>query len=114
MKDNMLEVFPFSYFQINTRGSILVSSKQAQVLFNIPLDLLNIVHIDDQLKALELITSFIHTEPLTTNLRLQMVNGSFTTFTCTINWEESIGHLVCIEKRPLISSLIGVKNRTRL
>ncbi|RAS72767.1 hypothetical protein [Priestia endophytica] len=114
MKDNMLEFFPFSYFQINTRGSILVSSKRAQSLFNIPLDLLNIVHIDDQLKALELITSFIHTEPLTINLRLQMLNGSFTTFTCTINWERSIGHLVCIEKKPLISSFIEVKNRTRL
>jgi len=114
MKDNMLEFFPFSYFQINTKGSILVSSKRAQALFNIPLDLLNIVHIEDQSKALEFLTSFIHNEPLTTSLRLQTVNGSFTNFTCTINWEQSIGHLVCIEKHPLISSFIEVKNRTLL
>ncbi|MGQ3380744.1 hypothetical protein ACT6P6_22045 [Priestia endophytica] len=102
MKDHMLEFFPFSYFKINSKGSILVSSKQAHTLFNIPLDLLNIVHIDDQPKAIEFLTSFTHNEPLTISLRLQMVSGSFTNFTCTINWEQSIGHLVCIEKKTLV------------
>lgn len=102
MKDHMLEFFPFSYFKINSKGSILVSSKRAHALFNIPLDLLNIVHIDDRTRALEFLTSFAHNEPLTTSLRLKMVNGTFIYFTCTINWEQSIGHLVCIEKKPLV------------
>ncbi|WP_019392778.1 hypothetical protein [Priestia filamentosa] len=103
MKDYMLEFFPFSYFKINSKGSILGSSKRAHALFNIPLGLLNIVHINDQPRALEFLTSFAHNEPLTTSLRLQMVDGLFTDFTCTINWEQSIGHLVCIEKKPLVS-----------
>lgn len=109
MNDNMLKSFPFSYFKINTKGSILVSSKRAHTLFNIPLDLLNIVHIDDQPKALEFLTSFAHNEPLTTSLRLQIVNGSFTDFTCTIHWEQSIGHLVCIEKNLSCINLLMSK-----
>lgn len=111
MKDKMLEFFPFSYFKINAKGSILVSSKRAHALFNIPLDLLNLVHIDDQPKALEFLTSFAHNEPLTTSLRLKIVNGSFTDFICTINWEQSIGHVVCIEKKPLVNQFIEGKNK---
>ncbi|MFP7223890.1 hypothetical protein SFC42_12415 [Priestia filamentosa] len=111
MKDNMLKTFPFAYFKIDTKGSILVSSKRACVLFNIPLDLLNLVHIDDQPKALEFLTAFAHNEPLTTSLRLQIVNGSFTDFICTIHWEQSIGHVVCIEKTPLVNQFIEVKNK---
>jgi hypothetical protein len=113
MKDHTLEFFPFSYFKINSKGSILVSSKRAHALFNIPLDLLNIVHIDDQPRALELLTSFAHNEPLTTSLRLQMVNGSFIDFTCTINWEQSIGHLVCIEKKPLVNYFIDLNQKNK-
>ncbi|MGG3123069.1 hypothetical protein ABEP18_21060 [Priestia megaterium] len=106
MKDNMLEFFPFSYFRINIKGSILVSSKKANSIFNIPLDLLNIVHPDDQPKASEFLTSFAHNEPLTTNLRLKLIDSSFADFICTINWEQSIGHLVCIEKKPHIKKFI--------
>jgi hypothetical protein len=102
MKDNILEFFPFSYFKLNSKGSILASSKRAHALFNIPLDLLNIVHMDDQPRALKFLTSLAHNEPLTTSLRLQVANGSFTEFSCTVNWEQSIGHLVCIEKKPLV------------
>ncbi|MBY0199422.1 hypothetical protein H7U05_19190 [Priestia megaterium] len=112
MKDNMLEFFPFSYFRINSKGSILASSKQAQSTFNIPLDLLNIVHINDQPKALEFLTSFAQNEPVTTYLRLKIINSSFADFICTINWEQSIGHLVCIEKKPLINNFIKIKNKS--
>lgn len=112
VKDNMLEFFPFSYFRINSKGSILASSKQAHSIFNIPLDLLNIVHINDQPKALEFLTSFAHNEPLTTNLRLKIIDSSFADFICTINWEQNIGHIVCIEKKPLINKFIKVKNKS--
>jgi len=101
MNEKTLEFFPLPYFEINVTGEILNRSKQANDLFNKELDIWRLFHINDRQKAIELISRTTRTEPLTKELRLKTLNGSFLSFTCTINWENDIAYLICVEKASL-------------
>ncbi|MCM3772398.1 MULTISPECIES: hypothetical protein [Priestia] len=104
MKTNAIEWMPVPYFKLNSRGDILSYSKQVTNLFT-PVDhFLELVHIDDQLIAKQLLnqSSF---PPIRVSLKLNIHHGFFGLFACTINWQDNVGHLVCTETNSEVMAL---------
>lgn len=97
MKDNRSDLIPVPYFMLNVQGEILHCSKVVNTLFQPAEHFLDLVHIDDRFKAQESLLQPLSNEEIKVNLILKVHHVFFGLFTCTINWKDNVGYLVCME-----------------
>ncbi|MFE7083358.1 hypothetical protein [Priestia megaterium] len=98
---NIAEWIPVPYFQINQEGTILKYSKQINSYFQHTSNIWNIIHEKDRHKAVLLLAHQTQSQPLTQHLALLTNHKLFVLFKCTIQWKDSIGHLVCTEAKDI-------------
>ncbi|MHC8965806.1 hypothetical protein [Priestia aryabhattai] len=101
MARNVCKWAPVPYFQINQEGTILNSSNISHSYFYPTSNIWNIVHKEDLTKAILILSRNTSSTPRTECLRLQAKNKLFRNFRCTIQWKDSIGHLVCTEIKSI-------------
>lgn len=105
MDKNVCKWAPVPYFQINQEGTILNSSNITHSYFHSTSNVWNIIHKEDLTKVILMLSRNASSTPITERLRLQTRNKLFRNFRCTIQWKDSIGHLVCTEVK-------NIKNQT--
>jgi len=88
---------PVPYFQINQEGAILNSSNITHSYFPPISNIWTIIHKEDRNKVIVMLSQSTNSHPVTKHLILQIKNGFFGNFKCTIQWKDGIGHLVCTE-----------------
>ncbi|MFF2596757.1 hypothetical protein ACFVSZ_25680 [Priestia megaterium] len=101
MDRNVCKWAPVPYFQINQEGTILNSSNITHSYFYTTSNIWNIVYKEDLTKAILMLSRNASSTPITERLRLQTRNKLFGNFRCTIQWKDSIGHLVCTEVKSI-------------
>lgn len=101
MDRNVCKWAPVSYFQINQEGTILNSSNITHSYFHHTSNIWNIIHKEDLTKVILMLSQNASSTPITERLRLQTRNKLFGNFRCTIQWKDSIGHLVCTEVKSI-------------
>ncbi|MBW0933832.1 hypothetical protein [Priestia megaterium] len=92
---------PVPYFQITQDGTILHSSNITHSYFQPTLSIWDIIYKEDRSKATVMLSQSTNSLPVTQYLILQTSNKLFMNFKCTIQWEGSIGHLVCTEAKNI-------------
>ena len=101
MDRNVCKWAPVPYFQINQEGTILNSSNITHLYFHLTSNIWNIIHKEDLTKVILMLSRNAGSTPITERLRLQTRNKLFGNFRCTIQWKDSIGHLVCTEVKNI-------------
>ncbi|MFE4123250.1 hypothetical protein [Priestia sp. YIM B13486] len=101
MDSNIFKWAPVPYFQINQEGTILNSSNITHSYFYTTSNIWNIIYKEDLTKAILMLSRNAGSTPITERLRLQTRNKLFGNFRCTIQWKDSIGHLVCTEVKSI-------------
>ncbi|KLV25833.1 hypothetical protein [Priestia megaterium] len=106
---NIAKWIPVPYFQITQDGTILNSSNTTHSYFQPTSSIWNIIYKEDRNKAILMLSQSINSHPVTQYLILQTSNKLFMYFKCTIQWQGSIGHLVCTEAKNIkVSSVLSV------
>ncbi|MFV5318738.1 hypothetical protein [Priestia megaterium] len=101
---------PVPYFQINQEGAILNSSNITHSYLHPISNIWTIIHKEDRNKAIVMLSQSTNSDPVTKHLILQTRNGFFGNFKCTIQWDGSIGHLVCTEAKIIkVPSVLSVQ-----
>ncbi|MFE7084323.1 hypothetical protein [Priestia megaterium] len=105
MHHTSFDFIPVPYIQIDEKWNILACSKQAYSLFPPKEHFLDIVHVDDNEKAQQLLVINPSNLPSKADIRLRCLDQSFNVFTCRMSWSDGIGHLVCTETRTSLQDL---------
>ncbi|KLV29099.1 hypothetical protein [Priestia megaterium] len=101
---------PIPYFQITQDGTILNSSNITHSYFQPASNIWNIIYKEDRNKAIVMLSQNTNSYPVTQYLILQTSNKLFMNFKCTIQWEGSIGHLVCTEAENIkVPSVLSIQ-----
>ncbi|PMC40226.1 hypothetical protein CJ195_00490 [Bacillus sp. UMB0899] len=101
---------PLPYFTINQDFHIIDASDIARDTFDESNSFLEIVDLESQKKALRTLTSATF---VTTELVLKTKNSPYALFQIQINWQNNLGHIVCIEQDDRIQSLIDAVEQHR-
>lgn len=97
---------PVPYFQIDQEGTILNSANTTHSYFPATSNIWNIIYEEDRDKAILILSQRANSYPITKHLILKIRNNLFGNFKCTIQWKDSIGHLVCTEVKSVKDSPI--------
>ncbi|KRF51355.1 MULTISPECIES: hypothetical protein [Priestia] len=107
---NIAKWIPVPYFQIRQDGTILNSSNITHSYFQSTSSIWNIIYKEDRNKAILMLSQITNSYPVTQYLILQTSNKLFMNFKCTIQWKDSIGHLVCTEAKNIkVPSVLSVQ-----
>lgn len=107
---NIAKWIPVPYFQIRQDGTILNSSNITHSYFQSTSSIWNIIYKEDRNKAILMLSQITNPYPVTQYLILQTSNKLFMNFKCTIQWRDSIGHLVCTEAKNIkVPSVLSVQ-----
>ncbi|KLV29980.1 hypothetical protein [Priestia megaterium] len=107
---NIAKWIPVPYFQITQDGTILNSSHITHSYFQPTSSIWDIIYKEDRNKAILMLSQITSPHPVTQCLILQTSNKLFMNFKCTIQWQGSIGHLVCTEaKNVKVPSVLSVQ-----
>ncbi|AQU76761.1 hypothetical protein ABET11_21470 [Priestia megaterium] len=107
---NIAKWIPVPYFQIRQDGTILNSSNITHSYFQSTSSIWNIIYKEDRNKAILMLSQITNSYPVTQYLILQTSNKLFMNFKCTIQWQDSIGHLVCTEAKNIkVPSVLSVQ-----
>ncbi|MBU3569969.1 hypothetical protein IUK39_07275 [Priestia aryabhattai] len=101
MSNSKNKWIPVPYFQINQEGTILNSSNINHTYFPPTSNIWNIIHKENRVKAIPMLSQGANSDPITKHLILQTSNKLFGNFKCTIQWKDRIGHLVCTENKSI-------------
>ncbi|OVE34154.1 hypothetical protein CCZ20_28015 [Priestia aryabhattai] len=101
MDNSITKWIPVPYFQINQEGTILNSSHITHSHFPPTSNIWTIIYKEDWHKAILMLSQSTNSHPITKHLILQTSNKLFGNFKCTIQWKDSIGHLVCTEEKSI-------------
>lgn len=105
-----IKYLPLPYFTINQDFHIIDASDLAHDTFNKSESFLEIVDLESQKKAIRAFTSAAF---VTTELVLKTKNSPYALFQIQINWQNNLGHIVCIEQAERIQSLVNAVEQHR-
>ncbi|WHY74735.1 hypothetical protein [Fictibacillus enclensis] len=94
---------PIPYFEIDEQLNILARSDKSRETFTSKENFLDLVDLESREKAIFLLVSEKLTQEI--ELVLQTVNSPYSLFSCSIQWDDGVGHLVCIEQSGKLKAL---------
>ncbi|MDN4523113.1 hypothetical protein [Fictibacillus fluitans] len=94
---------PIPYFEIDEQLNILSRSDKSCETFTTKENFLDLVDLESREKAIFLLVSEKLTHEI--ELVLQTLNSPYSLFSCSINWDDGVGHLVCIEQTGKLKAL---------
>ncbi|WLR51138.1 hypothetical protein LC040_18540 [Bacillus tianshenii] len=108
------DFLPYPYFKVDKDFIILSASKLAQEQFASSEQFLSLIDDESKGKAVQVLGGSVEREE--TELVMHTNDSPVALFTVSIQWENEVGHVICIEKDSQIADLTALvqKHRHRL